>query len=276
MIKTTLISQWITSLLVHSDLPFTLFYMPDFLEDGMNLEEYWNYEKNHFDSLASLYDLDIDFKVEILSEYTLSPNKTMVFFYLYNKYGKIVYKMHQSFLCKDNEYYICGNNFSCQLVPKFIIQDHVIVGLGLAIESSFDIEKIFSPNLSLDSFNKGANYNEDHFFNAQFFLDSENSLLENSWYDFYLYVRINNKLTLEKRKIYFDIFDINLFPLIIKNSQIIIINDKYPVNLAIFNNNILVQNYPYPRDITLSVEKYDKLVVTDCLDNDWYINLGNI
>lgn len=270
MDKINLLSEWIKALLIKDHLPFHLFENHTIIEDGMNMYEYWMYEKKLFHDLAPLYDLDQHFSIKIISENRLDNHKLSVCFYLYNTYNKIVYKMTQTIIEKNSGYLLSGNNFLCQVVPKYIIINNEIQGCALAIQSPYVVKNIISPDIFLENLTLGANYEEDGFYSAQF---SNEDICQNHWYSFYLVLSKNEQIIKEKRKIYFDNFLTELNPIQIDKNKIILLDQTYPVNLAAFSKIQGCENYSYPRNISLLTEKYTKIIATDCLDNDWIYNL---
>lgn len=268
-----LLSHWINALLTEKNCPYHLFDKTNFLEDGMDCTTYWIYEKKQFLELASIYELNSNFHIEVLSTFLLKDNKLAVVFYLYNQFNRIVYKMTQTLILKENKYLLSGNNYKCQLVPKFIVKNNQISGIGLAIESKYNVAKIISSQFELYALENGSNYEEDHFYSASFLAED---IIENKWYDFYLTLTSNNEAFTEKRKIYFDNFKSDLIPYTIKNESLIILDHSYPVNISLNRKDNIVENYSYPRTLVLSLDQYRYAIVTDCLDNDWHIDLNKI
>ena len=263
-----IISQWINALLTANELPYHLFQQNDFLEDGMDLEAYWHYEKNHFNTLAPIYDLTEDFSIDIIAIRPLTPTKSIYFFYLYNSAGKIVYKMNQTIEIIGTLPLLSGNNFLCQIVPKFIIKNNSIIGYGLAIHSPLCIKKIINPLLSCQSLYHGANFEEDQFYSAVF--STEDHYLTSIWHTFFVYLENSEGTFVEKRPIFFDNFKPELFPLKREGHRIVTIDNHYPVNLALYHDK-QVTNYSYPRNCSFQTSEYSSIIVTDVLDNDWQL-----
>ena len=259
----TTIHAWIESL-IKNKANFNLIN-PDFIrEDGMSLKEYLQYEQSQFSSLSSIYDLDKNFSIKILYH-----NIDQYFFYIINKLNKIVCKMSITLTNQYNLFYISGNNFNTQLVPKyrFNYNEDKISHISLAIKSPLKIEKIICPELSVVSLSKGDNFNNDGFYHALFECD-ENKF--NRAYSFHLYLTDEQGSFIEKRQIFFDNFDKNLIPFEINDYYIKTKDENYPVHLSYWTGDINT-NHEYPRQIQIKKEGINKITITDSLDNDWVL-----
>lgn len=263
-----IINQWILSL-VKGEPNKELFSSNFVLEDGMNLEEYVEYEKYQFDNLSHIYDLDENFSIKELHKYELK-NKVIVYFYIMNKFDKIVCKMS---LTIDNETgLLTSNNSFVQAVPKFTVENNKITQIGIAIKPKHVLKKVFCNEYDLISFYQGDNYENDFFYTAKFECDDkvQNQLL---FLTFVMENEENGKVMIERKPVYFDMFSENLKPFEIKNKELLILDDKYPVHLSIWSYLGHNDNYEYPRNLKISLEDKLYFTVTDSIDNDWIIRL---
>lgn len=287
------LKDWIRGL-INANIDVSLIASDFIKEDGMLLTEYLNYEQEQFNSLSHLYDLTANFDIKVIAEQVLeSPKQSgqttikLIYYYLINHLEKIVCKMTTTLSISEDKIKIIGNNYSCQLVPKYNIHYEIsekktsIKGLSLAIkvENGIKIKNIMCPELSLESLGKGANFIQDSFYHARFTLHEEEDLRPNQYYQFYLTLEKDDKLIIEKRKIFFDIIEDNLIPFEITNNKLSIIDEHYPVHLTYMlktgtqanehTNNYIKQNIEYPRNQTINLKETENIIITDCLDNDW-------
>lgn len=264
----SIINQWVISL-INGTPNKELFSSKFILEDGMNLDEYVEYEKYQFDNLSEIYDLDKDFSIKILHTYEMK-DKSIIYFYIINKYEKIVCKMN---LTIDKETgLLTGNNSFVQAVPKFTIENQEITQIGLAIKPKHSLKKVFCNEYDLISFYQGDNYNNDFFYTAKFECDTkvQNSLL---FFTFIMASQETGKILIERKPIFFDIFSLELKPFKIENNELILLDEKYPVHLSVWSCLGKNENYEYPRKKTLSLKDKLYFTVTDSIDNDWIIRL---
>ena len=236
------------------------------LEDGMTLEEYITYEKLQFDSLSNIYDLDEDFSIQILHEHNIGT-KDIVFFYIINKYKKIVCKMNLTIDKKSN--LLTSNDSFVQIVPKFTIENNKISQIGLAIKPRFSLKKVFCNQFDLLSFHPGDNYNNDFFYTAKFEGndDVQNSLI------YFTVVLDSEKIIIERKPVFFDQFSLELKPFLISDNHLKLLDDKYPVHLSLWSKWGENSNYEYPRNLELSLNEINLFTVTDSIDNDWIIKI---
>lgn len=259
------IEKWVLSL-IKGEPNREIFSSTFIMEDGMTLEEYISYEKYQFDNLSHIYDLNENFSIQILKEYCQKDN-VIVFFYIINNLGKIVCKMSLTIEKETN--LLTGNNSLVQIVPKFTIENNDITQIGIAIKPKYSLKKVFSNEYDLIRFSPGDNYNNDFFYTAKF--ESDNNV-QNKLINFTL-VLDNEKVIIERKPVFFDIFVEDLKPFDIINNELIILNEKYPVHLSTWSKLGENKNYEYPRDIRISLDGIMKFVVTDSIDNDWVISL---
>lgn len=260
------IHTWIKNLIIGGNLPLEMID-PNFgIEDGMNLSEYWDYEKENFNLGLKIFNLNENFKVDIFNKQALSEDKTLCFIYIINHLNEFVFKMTIT-INKYNK--ITSNNFNAQIVPKYVIENDRITKLGMAIrpKKGLAIENIISTDLEKISFGKASGFDDDAFYNAQFLVEEE---IQNKTFNFHLkFDGINQK---EKRKVFFDQFKKENKPYVIEENNISSKDDVYPVNLAVYYEDGSCKNYPYPRNVKLTLNNAIKAVATDVLDNDWIIN----
>jgi hypothetical protein len=263
MIMEKIIYKWIETLINNGDIPLEIIDDNFTIEDGMNLEQYWEYEKSNFNQYAENCRLKEGFNISIVNAQKLNANKNIVSFYVKNNLGKIIFKMNLTIL---NNSKISSNNYYSHIVPKFVIEKNKIIKLGLAIKSPKEIENIISSDLELISFDKSSSFNEDGFYTAQFEIEDE---IQNKVFNFY----IKMGEIKEKRTIFFDNFDLSLCPYILGDWTMITKDDAYPVNLAVYYINGLIKNVAYPIAELEGLYGVKKIIVTDSLDNDWIINV---
>ena len=260
------IRQWILYLMGKDT-----FYLVDdefAFEDGMSFSQYKDYEQHQFDTLSIIYDLDKDFHIRIL-HILKQGNKNIVFFYLINHFDKIVCKMSITLVLKNEQFFLSSNDYFSQFVPKYRInaKTEEVTHIGLAIKTPYQALQIISPQLSLDSFKKGDNFEQDGFYHALF---EAHEVEFNTLLDFYLYLDKNGERIVEKRRIFFDIFDASLKPYKLEHDTLTVIDERYPVHLSYWKKSIN-HNIEYPRRLILDLDNIDKISMTDCLDNDWII-----
>lgn len=282
----SVLKKWVKGL-INGHIDISLIASGFIKEDGMDLTEYLTYEQDQFNSLSHLYDLTEDFNIQVIAEQVLENPKQsgqatikLIYYYLINHLTKIVCKMTTTLSISEDKIKIIGNNYSCQLVPKYNIHYEInqkktsIKGLSLAIkvENNVKIKNIMCPELSLESLGQGANFLQDAFYHARFSLHEDEELNANQYYQFYLTLEKDEKLIIEKRKIFFDIIESKLIPFEIINDKLNIINEHYPVHLTYDQNSYgssLKQNIEYPRNKTINLKEAENIIITDCLDNDW-------
>lgn len=257
------IKKWINSL-INQSIDYSIIDNSFNIEDGMILKEYIDYELLQFKNLSYKYDLDNDFKIKIYHIIQNNNKNKLYFYYVINKYNKIVCKMH---ITLNDENLITSNNSLLQVVPKFTISKNQKIGIGLAINSKYDLINVINKSLNIEILTKGNNYDNDKFNNVKFTYDS----IEDKEIKFKFILRHDNRNYIEDKVIFFDNPDLNLKPYKIKDNKIIILNEMYPVHLTYVENN-QIKNIEYPRDIILDFKNKKDLIVTDSLDNDWIIN----
>ena len=260
--KNTIIA-WLKSLIEKKPLPIELVSNNFYLEDGMNLSEYWNYEKQSFDEYSDIFDLDSNFTIEIIHIEKIRADANLIWFYVINKKNKITFKMS---ITLDEKNKITSNNFNTQFVAKYRIENNKITALGIAIKSRLPIEKIISNQLELVYFSKGANFNEDGFYSTKF---TDNNIKTNQIYNFF--VKFENENKIEKRIIFFDNVRFSDKPFILDSQKIRTNDDNYPVSIALFYKNGESKVFPYPREMSFKIDNFKEVIVTDVLDNDWII-----
>ncbi len=257
------ITNWLKCLIEKKPIPMELVSKDFWLEDGMDLKEYWEYERESFNEYSEIFELDLNFTIEILHIQNIRTNAKLIWFYLVNKKNRITFKMS---ITIDNENKIASNNFYTQFVSKYKIENSQIKSLGLAIKSRFPIEKILSKELNLEFFSKGASFEEDGFYSAIF---NNNEIETNQVYTFFLKFENENKI--EKRVIFFDNIRFEDKPFVL-NEKTIETNDvNYPVSIALFYKDGSTKVFPYPRNMQFNIKELKEVIVTDVLDNDWII-----
>lgn len=280
----SLIQSWIFGLIIQK-VNYDIIH-PSFLrEDGMSLTEYITYEQKQFDDLSDIYDLTTDFTIEVLNKYVIEKNNQYIkygyFIYLINHLNKIVCKMNLTLIKESDRFFLGSNNFFSQLVPKYSLNCYYnqksnthntdITHIALAIHSPLVVKSIISQNLPFATFNKGNNYEQDGFYYAQFLIDKNEEILFNSFYNFYLtIIDENGKEFIEKRKIFFDSFEDNLIPFEVTSSQLNILNESYPVHISYWKEHENF-NQEYPRNLHITLEGIQEVIITDSIDNDWKI-----
>jgi hypothetical protein len=260
-----IIYKWVLSL-IKGEPNKQLFSKEFQIEDGMSLEEYIEYEKYQFDTLSHIYDLNENFFIKEYFKYTIKE-KTIVYFYILNKFKKIVCKM--SLTIENETCLLTSNNSMVQAVPKFTIEDNQITQIGLAIKSKHSLKKVFCDEYDLISFYKGDNYKNDLFYTAKF---EGNKSIQHKLL-FFTFVMKSNKVIIERKPVFFDIFLPELKPFKIKDNQLIIIDEKYPVHLSIWSVIGKNENYEYPRNLSISLKDKICFTITDSIDNDWIVKI---
>lgn len=260
-----IIYQWIKSLI--KGKPNQELFSSQFeVEDGMNLQEYITYEKYQFDTLSDIYDLDENFTIKVLHTYEMK-DRNIVYFYIINKYEKIVCKM--SLTVETSTGLLTSNNSLVQAVPKFTIENNNITQIGLAIKPKHALKKVFSNMYDLVSFHQGDNYEQDFFYTAKFEAHDniQNQLL------FFTFVLEGEKVIIERKPIFFDIFCEDLKPFKVENNTLTLLDEKYPVHLSTWSFLGKNENYEYPRKLNIDLKDKVYFTVTDSIDNDWIIRL---
>lgn len=258
-----IIYQWIENLINNGDIPLEIIDENFNVEDGMNLQQYWNYEKSNFSQHISGCRLREGFSISIVNVQKLTEDKNIVVIYVKNKLDKVVFKMNLTIL-DDNK--ISSNNYYSHIVPKFVIEKNKIARIGLAIKSSLEIENIISSDLELLSFDKSSSFEEDGFYTAQFEADNN---IQNNIFNFYL--KLNG--IKEKRSVFFDNFDLSNCPYVLGAWTVTTKDDTYPVNFSVYYLNGDVKNISYPKAELEGLYGVKKIIVTDSLDNDWVLNI---
>lgn len=263
-----IINEWVLSLI--QGKPNKELFVENFvIEDGMNLEKYIEYEKYQFDNLSEIYDLDKDFSIQMLYDYQIK-DRNIVYFYIINKFKKIVCKM--SLTIDQKTGLLTGNNSFVQAVPKFTIENNQITQIGIAIKPQHALKKVFCNEYDLISFQQGDNYENDFFYTAKFECSKEvqNTLL---FFTFVMENNENGKVLIERKPVFFDKFEEQLQPFKIENNELVLLNEKYPVHLSVWSYIGKNTNYEYPRNISISLKDKSYFTVTDSIDNDWIIRL---
>lgn len=257
-----IIDKWLVNLFGEKNIPLNL-VSPDFtIEDGMNFKEYWDYEMYSSESFSDIFDLDSNVSYKIVKSFQIDLDKVLHHIYVFNHLSRVAFKMN---ITTNNDLtLIKSNGFFAQIVPKYEIINGSIGNLKLAIKSPKEITTILSPNLQLINFNKGVAYDHDGFYHAEF----DNLLPIGTTISLYLSFSDG---TFEKRRVFVDKPDFNYIPYRIDNQIFYLINESYPVSVAIFHKNGLIESVAYPRDIQLFINDILKIIVTDVLDNDWII-----
>ena len=131
-----------------------------------------------------------------------------------------------------------------------------------------NLENIVCPDFEKTILAKGANFEEDSFYNVKFNCNE----MQNRAITFYL--KFENTTKLEKRVVFFDQFKKEDCPYQINDNIFKIKDESYPVNLALYYKDNKFDNFVYPRDISKKIILLDKAVITDVLDNDWLIDFN--
>lgn len=259
------INKWILSL-IKGKPDKDLFSEKFEIEDGMNLDEYIAYEKYQFDTLSDIYDLTENFSIKELHQHSMKDRK-VVYFYILNQFEKIVCKMSLTVEIETN--LLTSNNSLIQTVPKFTIEDNQITQIGLAIKPEYPLKKVFCNEYDLISFYQGDNYDNDFFYSAKFEVDDtiQNKLL------FFTFVMENEKVIIERKPVFFDIYDEKLKPFKIEDNNLILLDDKYPVHLSTWSMKNKNDNVEYPRNLSVSLSDKVCFTVTDSIDNDWIVRM---
>lgn len=262
-----LIKKWILSILNNDYKNIKDLLSDNFIiEDGMDKQEYIDYEISQFRILAPIFDLTTNFYIKKINTFKLDDNKVMIYYLIINKFGKIVCKTQITLEKINNIYKVGSNNFSMQTVSKMNVKDEKIVNYGLAVKSISNIDNVISTDFYICGNNKGANYESDKFINIE--LDKTDKSKNVNFISMFNF-KTHNKI--EKKPVFFDFVDFSLKPYILDNNKLILIDKNYPVNIALFKNNEVI-NYEYPRGIIIDLNnRYDKIIITDCLDNDWIL-----
>lgn len=264
--KIKIIHTWIKNLITKGPIPDEMIDPHFSMEDGMNLLQYWEYEKNSFDSFSSIFDLNQNFSIKINYVWKLPNQKELYFIYIINYLNKIVFKM--SITLSENNL-ISSNHFKAQIVPKYVIENEKIIALGMALKTCEPLEDILTPHCEKIFLHAGSNFSEDGFYNARF---CYTEAFKNKALTFYLKFHNNSKL--EKRVVFFDNFEKNLVPYMITDRELKIVNTHYPVNLAVYYRDGKMDNFVYPRNISIDKNKIEKAIITDVLDNDWIVSVN--
>lgn len=278
------LKKWVSCLL--NDEKYQLEEVdPEFgIENAMTLEEYWENEKNNFNQLSKLFELDNDFKIEIVHKYPLQytgiKNTTIQeqvrhFHYslhLINSQDKLVCKMGVTLKKVNDKYFVSGNNYKVQIVSKLVLFSGVVKEVGLALKPLYPITHIISPDLDFIEFEKGQNFQEDGFYSARFLTRQS---IEEKLIEFHIYMKNGKELIKEKRWIYFEKLNPFLKPYELIHDDIVLQDDKYPVNLVAISKYHPARTFheSYPRKKSVNIHEYEECIITDCMDNDWHINL---
>jgi hypothetical protein len=262
--KNTII-KWLKCLIEKKPIPLDLVSEDFFLEDGMTLQEYWEYEKESFNEYSEIFELNSNFTIEVIHTENIREDVKLVWFYVINSKNRITFKMSISI---DVHNKIASNNFFTQFVSKYKIENSQVRALGLAIKSKYPIERILSKELNLEYFSKGANFEEDGFYSANF---NDTEITTNKIYTFF--VKFANESKIEKRIIFFDNIRFEDKPFILNKNTIETNDINYPVSIALFYKDGTTKVFPYPRNMKFQLEVLKEVIVTDVLDNDWVIKV---
>ncbi len=267
MLTSQIIHSWITAMLNKDIAVIRSLVSEDFLiEDGMNLEEYIEYEIDNFSRLSPLFDLGLDFKVQSICECTLTNDRITVFFYIINSKEKIVCKMHLTLDTAKG--LVCSNNYISQVVPKYFIKNSEVSAYSLAIQSKIEPKYVYSSDFNDVEISKSSSFSDDGFYNVQ--MKPGDSFEYNNLF-FFKIAYSSGKI--EKKPVFFDVFKPELCPAKFRENSIELIDELYPVGIAVFYKDGTSFSKEYPRNFKIEKEKIDYIIVTDVLDNDWYFKI---
>lgn len=261
-----IIHFWVQNMLTGNISNIHDMLMPEFnIEDGMTATEYIEYELDNFSRLSPLFDLDLDFKIKPIHTKQIDNDSSLVFFYIINKFNKIVCKMHLVVNHKKNK--IGSNNNLSQVVPKYVIKNKEVSAHSLAIQSKSKPKMIYSSQFNDVQIIESASFDDDGFYNIT--MTPGEDFKFNSLFFFKIAYESGK---IEKKPVFFDIFNPDLCPVVIEGDKISLLNDMYPVGIAVFYKNKQVLSEEYPRNFEISKDGVLSIIVTDVLDNDWHFS----
>lgn len=249
-----IIEDWILSLIKNK--PDEKLLSLDFtIEDGLNKLSYIQSELEAYQTLSSIYNLNHNFIINIIYEQKLKDKtKKIIYFLIKNNLNKIVCRTNVTI---DQNNKITGNNYNTHISPKHIINNEKTINIGFALKSKNKIISIISPNLEINYFSKGSNFQTDSFY----IVSLSGEIIEKS--DFYF----KFEKTIEKREVFFGLPDLSCKPYDIHNNKVTL-KDNYPLNIS-YKKEDLIINQENPRKLCLP---FGEMTITDCLDNDWILN----
>lgn len=276
----SLLTEWFVKSYKGESLPLNLVDSGFVVEDGLSLNNYWQYEIKNFKDIASKYNLDENLyaKVKTWTPYEDQINKSLVLVYIYNSKNEFAFKLTISVIYKHHRYVITSNNSTVQLVSKHVIKDGNPFQLGLAILTSDDVElkDVFSKTLHVESLEKSPSFDGEVFYSVRLSYNNFNPNVDN-FISFRIYLKDKNtgKLYFENRKAVFDAFNIIHKPFEISDCEKVLslTDSKYPVAfMGISKENKEVQMYAYPRgNKNFYLNEMHGIIITDAQDNDWLI-----
>lgn len=250
-INKKIIKNWILSLITNK--PEEHLLSSEFsIEDGLDKQSYIQHELSSYQNLAPIHDLNSVFSIEIIHEQHIGE-KTILYFLLKNYLNKIVCRTN---ITIDKKNKITGNNYQTHISPKHIIKNDTIYSIGFSLKSKDKIISIISPQLKIEYFSQGSNFENDDFYIVSFI----GAIVEKAFFYFKF------KDSIEKREIYFGLPNLSCKPYKIEKNQVIFENN-YPLNIS-YQKDEKILNKENPRLISLPI---GEMTITDCLDNDWIL-----
>lgn len=270
-----LLTSWFISCLSGSDFPNAMVDQDFSVEDGMSFEEYRNYEVNNFKEVSSKFDLDENLYAKVKSWFSLDDiNKSHVLVYVFNKEGRFTFKVNMTVAYKEHGYVISSNCSSVQIVPKYVLTNDKINGIGLAVlpGDDFVLKSIFCDRVSFDGLTETPSFMDENFYSARFQLPESFEVNKDNILDFKLFLDDikKNKMVIVNKKVILDSFNPEHKPFIIKEDSLILLDEKYPVSLSYIKDEKM-ELIEYPRNVSVNLNHYLSLTVTDAQDNDWII-----
>ena len=256
------VTKWIKSILINEYIPLDIIDEEFNIEDGMTLQEYWNYETSEFSRLSHLFNIDEKFTVKVTNIIKLNNEKNIYFLWIINSLEKLAFKFH---LTLNNQHKISSNGFRSQQVLKCTIENEKIKNVKMMIRGKYLVSNIITSQLKLEGIFKTETTHIDGFYLSQFIGDDIESLIGHELQFHLLYedgVKTKVRMILEG-------IDLNHKPFKIENGSFIVEGHRYPVNLVMYNKDNTVTVIESPRRLNVPITQLKSIIMTDVLDNDW-------
>lgn len=275
---TLFIKKWVLSM-IKGEPNLDLLSSNFKLDNGLNLNESIAYELKQYNLFANKSDLNSIFDVSIDNIIYQSNNIFHIYYSVINEKDIKIFKWQVTIeIFENNLFFITGNNYLSQIVHKLNIDfinnsNYCVSGFNLAIkvEQNYHLTNIVSPIFELQNISKPSSYEEDGFHLASFLIKDSNVFSHINETKLKLIYTKENKHIIENRIIPLN-FKVPLAPFILKDDKLHINNEHYPFHIYIEYTHKPSLNLFHPKDLIIPLNKdITKLIITDCLDNDWCI-----
>lgn len=256
------VDVWIKSIIARKGCPMHIID-PNFgIEDGMTLQEYWDYECYEFGRLSCLFDINEKFNIKITNSIVLTQNKSIYFIWLYNKLGRLSFKFNMTI---TNDGLLSSNEYRSQQVLKCSVESGKIKNVKMMLRGKVLVKNIICSQLQLEGIFKTETSHIDGFYLSQFIGEDIDSLLDTALSFHLMYedgIKTKVKMVLEG-------FNTAHKPYLVEDGIFMANANAYPVNLVVYKLNGDIEVVESPRDVKIKVNEIKNIIMTDVLDNDW-------